>query len=166
MKKIGVLFFCIIVTEWSIWAQANNHETDVISSSPKEYHSPLFYASASIIPGLGQFLLGEPKKGTTLVLLNVASIAASAGGYTAVAMRQRPMDKPQLNKTVTNLWGLLSIAGTVGWIATEVFSISDAYQCAKRLQPEICFRPVVLYSPSYENIQESFVPGFGLTFRF
>ena len=156
MKRFVFVLFFVLVAGGSVCAQ----------TQPKEYHSPSFYATASIIPGLGQYLLGEPKKGTTLVLLNVASIAASAGGYTAVAMRQRPNDQPQLNQTVTALWGILAIAGNAGWVATEIYSVTDAYKTAKRKTNEISLRPVLLYNPSDKSGSDALAPGIGLAIRF
>ena len=166
MKKFLFVFFFVLVAGWSVCAQTPLQDSLMVNSSVKKYHSPSFYATASIIPGLGQYLLGEPKKGTTLVLLNVASIAASAGGYTAVAMRQRPNDQPQLNQTVTALWGILAIAGNAGWVATEIYSVTDAYKTAKRKTNEISLRPVLLYNPSDKSGSDAFAPGIGLAIRF
>lgn len=160
------LFLFVLVSGWSMCGQTYHQESVVDNSAAKGYHSPSFYATASIIPGLGQYLLGEPKKGTTLVLLNLTSIAASAGGYTAVAMRQRPKDQPQLNETVTNLWGILAIVGNVGWLATEIYSVADAYKTAKRKLNEVSLRPVILYNPVSGSGSEAFTPGIGLAFRF
>lgn len=166
MKKFLFVFFFVLVAGWSVCAQTLHQDSLMVNSSAKKYHSPSFYATASIIPGLGQYLLGEPKKGTTLVLLNVASIAASAGGYTAVAMRQRPNDQPQLNQTVTALWGILAIAGNAGWVATEIYSVTDAYKTAKRKTNEISLRPVLLYNPSDKSGSDALAPGIGLAIRF
>ena len=166
MKRFVFVLFFVLVAGWSVCGQTPLQDSLTVNSSVKEYHSPSFYATASIIPGLGQYLLGEPKKGTTLVLLNVASIAASAGGYTAVAMRQRPNDQPQLNQTVTALWGILAIAGNVGWLATEIYSVTDAYKTAKRKVNENSLRPVVQYVPSSESGRDAFAPGIGLAVRF
>ena len=161
MKKFLFVFFFVLVAGWSVCAQTPHQDSLMVNSSVKKYHSPSFYATASIIPGLGQYLLGEPKKGTTLVLLNVASIAASAGGYTAVAMRQRPNDQPQLNQTVTALWGILAIAGNA-----EIYSVTDAYKTAKRKANEISLRPVLLYNPSDKSGSDALAPGIGLAIRF
>lgn len=166
MKRFLFIFFFVLVARWPMCGQTHPKDSAIVNSTVKEYHSPSFYATASIIPGLGQYLLGEPKKGTALVLLNITSIAASVGGYTAVAMRQRPSDQPQLNETVTRLWGILALAGNAGWLATEIYSVTDAYKTAKRKANEISLRPVLLYNPSYKSGSDAFAPGIGLAIRF
>ena len=156
MKKIIFLFLALMVG-WTARAQAPQSDL-VREDAPNEYRSPSSYAAASIIPGLGQFLLDEPKKGTRLVILNVVSIAASAGGYTAVALRERPAGEPQRNQTVTALCGVLAVAGTVGWLGTEVYSIVDAYKTAKQKRGELTLAVSI--------VPGSNVPGIGIAYRF
>jgi hypothetical protein len=55
--------------------------SEEIQDAPKSYHSPAFYAVTSVVPGLGQFLLGEPIKGTVIALTHVGSIAAVYWGF-------------------------------------------------------------------------------------
>ena len=140
-------------------------DSEEIQKAPKKYHYPAFYAVTSVVPGLGQFLLGEPKKGWGFVVANISSIAASAVGYTAVAMRQRPLDEPQLNETVTALWGILAMAGNVGWVLTEVISVTDAYVTAKEKRGEFGFRPTLTYNPGAGG-EVSYAPGVSLALRF
>ena len=135
-----------IISCWTLSAQTVPGNEDM-QTAPKNYHYPAFYAVTSVVPGLGQFLLGEPKKGWGFVVANISSIAASAVGYTAVAMRQRPLDEPQLNKTVTALWGMLAMAGNIGWVLTEVISVTDAYITAKEKRGAFSIRTAVTYSP-------------------
>lgn len=161
MKKNIFLLLLVLLPGWTMMAQTALAQPEN-PNKPEELHSPAFYATTSLIPGLGQFLLGESRKGTMLVLASAGSALASVAGYTAVSMRQRPLDEPQLNKTVTTLWGVLAIAGSIGWIGTEIWSVTDACRTAKQKRSELVIVPTV----SYTSDAVPYAPGIGISFRF
>ena len=141
--------------------------SEEIQEAPKKLHSPAFYAATSIVPGLGQFLLGEPVKGAAIVLTHVGSIAAVGGGFYLAATNpsMRPGYEPRVTDALrTALEGLLIYGGTYLWIASGVFSVTDAYYTAKIKSLELSVQPTLAYNPCAGDA--AYAPGVGLSFRF
>ena len=79
---------------------------------------------ASIFPGMGQFLLGEPKRGGTILLIGAGSTAVWFAGMSIVASNDA--DAQTRNRfghtkydRINRIGYNLMIAGTVAWITTE-----------------------------------------------
>lgn len=165
MKKLLIAFLAIFSC-LSLKAQMIPTGEE-IQEAPKKLHSPAFYAATSIVPGLGQFLLGEPVKGAAIVLTHVGSIAAVSGGFYLAATN--PSMRPGYTGSVTDVFrtaleGLLIYGGTYLWIASGVFSVTDAYYTAKIKSLELSVQPTLAYNPCAG--EDSYAPGVGIAVRF
>lgn len=163
MKRI-ILFLMAIASCWTLCGQTISSE-DVPASAPKKYHSPAFYAATSVVPGLGQFLLGEPVKGTILALTSVGSVVSVWGGaYLGVASsasagRDNTKDMPGAITAA-----VLFLGGQIVWLGTEIFSVTDAFYSAKFKRYELSVQPTIVYNPN--SADNSYAPGVCLAFCF
>lgn len=159
MKK-AVLIISLFLLSLSSFGQETVGQ-DVPGQEPfeqKHYAEPLVYGVSSLIPGLGQFLLGEPKKGGTILLTGIGSTAVWFAGMSMVASNST--DSSAIYRIGYNLM----IAGAVVWITTEYYSVTDALTTAKRKRGEIALAPTMLPIRTASGVSSA--AGLSLALRF
>jgi hypothetical protein len=171
MKKV-ILLFLTTLSCWTLSAQtvASSEE---IQDAPKKYLSPTFYAVTSVVPGLGQFLLGEPVRGVAYVLASAGCVAAvGCSAYASIYFDERRIEEygtgaPLQPKDIAErlLFATLFYGGQIGWVLIEICSVTDAYVTARDKRGEFGIRPTVTYNPGAGG-EVSYAPGVSLALRF
>ena len=135
----------------------------------QEYAGPFVYGVISVFPGMGQTILGEPKKGGLIFLSSVGSLAIQYGGLcllipNATIKSDEPASTKKRKNLLANAGAGLILIGTIGWVVTEVYSISDAVSMAKQKRAEVALVPTVL--PVQTATGVSSAAGLSLALRF
>ena len=140
MKKAVLLFVSLFLLAMTSFGE----------EAEEQYGKPLEYGIASIFPGMGQALLGEPKKGALIFLSSVGSLGVAYGGLVllmpnATIDPNRETEQSYKKKQVLASTGAgLILAGAIGWAATEIYSVTNAISMAKQKRAEITLAPTVL----------------------
>jgi tetratricopeptide (TPR) repeat protein len=121
--------------QWKLDPEESTPEIEGIFQSTKREMSKEAGVCSCFIPGIGQIMKGENKKGIALMVTSVATLVWSIASWTITDQQHRnyldvePGDTVQLNRTYNryNGWHHVSFVSTGVFIGIYLFGVYDAY---------------------------------------
>jgi len=141
--------------------------TPIGQSETGDHYQPLLAGAASLVPGLGQAVCGEPVRGLKFLALNLASAGLALGGTYPL------VNNMYEGKAGLSLLGYsMMIMGYIGFCGSIVWSICDAVQVAKiknwyyreGRMPQVSLTPSIFSLQIASEMRPT--PGFRLTLAF